>query len=403
MSTHVFLTAAGLLAVCSIANGGDPPKSDPDVAKLVKDLGSPRFAVRENAEQKLVALGSKARAAVQAGTKDADPEVARRCGAILPKVRAAEREAFVAEKHDWPAPAGMKFKEIVGDTTEARKLFALMTDDDHRANLADQAAADPEEAAKLYASRVARLADLEKDAVARFEGRLFPVGADVLMRDASRAAVGPGETALVLFLGSLPRAAGAADPPEVERVLVAGFADLVRGRQRVPARKLFAAWLDRRTGPAAIQSGLEAALYAGVAEAVPVARRLAADPKAPGAVAGTAALVLGHHGARADLSRLSALREDGRAYLVLSGLPGEPDLELQVREVAAAMSLMLRGQDPGAHGFDQTRHSTWWAGPGPAGFTTPNPFELAEARAAALTKAWEWLDKQPDAAPAPKK
>ena len=47
MHSNIFwAAAAGLLAVCP-ANGGDPPKVDRDAAKLVQDLGSPRFAVRE--------------------------------------------------------------------------------------------------------------------------------------------------------------------------------------------------------------------------------------------------------------------------------------------------------------------------------------------------------------------
>src|SRR4051794_18364256 len=114
MSTNVFSVAAGLLVVCPAANGGDPPKVDPDVAKLVHDLGSPRFAVRETAVQRLVELGPKSKPAVLIGTKDADPEVARRCEVVLPRIQAQERRALVEGTGDWPAPAGVRFRDLVG-------------------------------------------------------------------------------------------------------------------------------------------------------------------------------------------------------------------------------------------------------------------------------------------------
>src|SRR4051812_16046986 len=123
MSTHQFAAVAvGLLAVIP-AFGADPPTVDAEVAGLIKDLGSPRFAVRETAVQRLVELGPKAKAAVLAGTKDADPEVARRCEVALPRIQAQERKALVEGTGDWPAPAGVRFKELVGDSKEARSLF----------------------------------------------------------------------------------------------------------------------------------------------------------------------------------------------------------------------------------------------------------------------------------------
>ena len=51
MHTNVFLAIAAVLSTYLPANGGDPPKHDAEVAKLVKDLGSPRFAVREAAQK----------------------------------------------------------------------------------------------------------------------------------------------------------------------------------------------------------------------------------------------------------------------------------------------------------------------------------------------------------------
>ena len=82
-------------------------------------------------------------------------------------------------------------------------------------------------------------------------------------------------TVLALFLGSFPLPDGASNPGRVDHVLCVSFLDLVGGPTKGPARKLFAAWLDRRRGPMALGAGLDAALYGGVPEAVPAARRSA--------------------------------------------------------------------------------------------------------------------------------
>ena len=174
MHTNVFLVVAVGLAVCPAANGGDPPKVDPDVARLIKDLGSPRFAVREKAVQKLVELGPRAKLAVLIGTKDADPEVARRCEVVLPRIQAEERQGAGRRDRGWPAPAGVRFRDLVGDSKEARSLFVEMTGDDHRAGAADAAAHDPPLAARLYAAEVARLAQADATALRRFQAQARP-------------------------------------------------------------------------------------------------------------------------------------------------------------------------------------------------------------------------------------
>jgi hypothetical protein len=404
MSTHVFLTAATLLAVSGLAVCGDPPKDDPDIAKLVRDLGSPKFAVREAAEQKLVALGYKAKAAVLAGTKDPDAEVAGRCEVVLPKVRAAERKALVEGTIDWPAPAGTHFRDLVGDTAEARKLFLLMIEDDRRARLVDEAAGDRTQAAKLYVTERARLVAVPMKAP---DGILLPPGtADreavmAFVRDAHREAVGPADVTLALYLGSFDLPTGARDPADVARLLRTSFFDLATGPQKVPFARLFSAWLAHRRDPDAVQTGLTAALFAHIAEAAPVARRLAADPKAPGPAAGTAVLVLGHLGSKDDRARLSALRDDERVFKVHWG--DGVAIDLQVRDLATAMSLVLRGEALTNFGFEPVEHRSWWTDSAAKPFTTPEVFQSPEARTAVLQKAWDWLDRQPGAPPKPAK
>src|SRR5262249_44378 len=97
---------------------------------LVRRLGSPGFADREAAAKALEDPGGADGDGVRAGTKDPDAEVARRCEALFKQVRAAELAAFEAGKADWPGRAGPKFREVVGESAAARKLFAAAVADD---------------------------------------------------------------------------------------------------------------------------------------------------------------------------------------------------------------------------------------------------------------------------------
>src|SRR4051812_36607789 len=80
-------------------------------AALVKQLGHPRFAVREAAGMQLLEMGGSAVAALRAGTRSEDEEVRTRCTALLPQAKAAgwkkRAEAYLAdadakEKRDLP-------------------------------------------------------------------------------------------------------------------------------------------------------------------------------------------------------------------------------------------------------------------------------------------------------------
>jgi hypothetical protein len=357
-------------------------------AALVPRLGSPKFADREAAHKALADLGAAAAAAVRAGTKDPDAEIARRCEAILPKVRVAERKALVDGTIDLPAPAGTWFRDVAGDTKEARELFALMTDDDRWAAIADAAAANPTGAANLYAAEVNRLvADSPRLVVGR---RLLEE-----TRATSLKVAPAGRVAFVLFLGALPAPDGSPDPAQVTRVLRAGFADLATGPQKAPFGRLFAAWLSRRANPTVVAAGLELALVTGLPDAVPIARRWATDPKAPAPVVGAAALVLGTHGSPGDLALLADLAADARTYRAAT----DTRSEVQVRDVATMMSLVLRGQNVRPFRFEPAQvKSKWGKDAGPCPYTEVEwvPGRPAD-RDAGRKRAWDWLDQQPDA------
>src|SRR5205085_1737156 len=135
--------AAGVIVGPTTATRADRPAADPDPAELVRRLGSPAYAEREAAERQLKAIGAAALPAVTAGATSRDAEVARRCAAIRAHIYQAEAEAFVAGRKEHGSPAWKRFQQLVGDSPEARKLFAEMVADDRRATDVERAEKDP--------------------------------------------------------------------------------------------------------------------------------------------------------------------------------------------------------------------------------------------------------------------
>jgi hypothetical protein len=99
------LLALGLVARTPAA---DPPKADAEqIAKLIKQLSSDDFTVREKATKELEAIGTPALEALREATKSDDTEVKYRAKAILEKV---EKKA-IAEKVLAPTKVKLSFKD----------------------------------------------------------------------------------------------------------------------------------------------------------------------------------------------------------------------------------------------------------------------------------------------------
>jgi hypothetical protein len=304
--------------------------------------------------------------------------------------------------------AEQQFLRLVGDSAAGRKLFADIMEDDQRARTVERAVADPSEAVRQYVTHVQCLERAGEQLYARYAGRLADTDEWERYRDVCRRVVPPGYLSAVLFLGALADLPADADPGDVDHVLRATFIDLSGSVEKDEFRKLFAAWLARRRNPKAVQAGLEAALYAAIPDAVKTARKVAADPKAPPGPAAAALTVLGHYGGHEDLSLLSRWRDEARP--VAGGPAGDGAMYVapvrdwaQVRDVAAAMSLRLRGRGPEEFGFPMACWVGHWFGPDRPPFETIRDVVPAAVREWAQTRAWEWLDKQPGAPPKPGK
>lgn len=157
-----------LLFAAAVAVAGPRPGEEgtPEFEKasaLVKQLGHPRFSVREAAAKQLVEMGGAAVAALTAGTRSDDEEVRTRSTVLLPQAKAAEwkrrADAFLADKdgkqkHDLPMLAEWE-KLMETPDTGSRKLFAEMIRTS--GDLLETAAKNPTAASSAATDRAQRL------------------------------------------------------------------------------------------------------------------------------------------------------------------------------------------------------------------------------------------------------
>ncbi len=107
MKRAFFLLAPMALAAAVLAQGADDP------ADLVKKLGSENYAVREEAQRKLIEMGEKAVPALEEALKSDDLEVRLRAGRALRAIGGEARQAekvAEAERVEQPAAPGVQQK-----------------------------------------------------------------------------------------------------------------------------------------------------------------------------------------------------------------------------------------------------------------------------------------------------
>jgi hypothetical protein len=344
--------------------------------------------------RRLKALGAAALPAIKAGVTSADAETARRCKSLLSAIRNGESESFVAGKKKHDSPAWTSFKTLVGDSKESRQLFVEMMADDRRADAIEQAETNPAKAHEVYAAALERANESLAKAFNRFMGQPISDALGKAAQAALKEAVSPAELAMILFVGRQPLPDGAKDPACREMLFSSGFADAIGGPMKKQFQKLFAAWFDRRRDTKALQAGVSATLNFALKDGVPVSRRLLGDKAMPPILVGRALLVVGHHGIQQDLPLLRGFRDDSRVTSTAGPPGGEQMGTQQVRDFAAAMSLLLAGQDFDNFGFGSDAFLNWYISSTQAPYRSVSLFKSDADRAAALKKAWEWLDSR---------
>ncbi|HEY7315898.1 MAG TPA: hypothetical protein VH643_41595 [Gemmataceae bacterium] len=129
--SRFIILAIGLLLTHLAQSEAATRPETPDIAGLVRRLGSTDFKVRELASRELFRIGLPAKQPLLEGANDPDPEVRRRCRDLLPRILEADRQAklaaFLADtdgklKHD--LPGWERYRKIAGEDDAARRFFA---------------------------------------------------------------------------------------------------------------------------------------------------------------------------------------------------------------------------------------------------------------------------------------
>lgn len=136
---HPGRSKALILALASLLTGSAvrviqaaSPATPDQIAGLIRELGSDRFATREAASDKLAQIGLPAFAALEEALRHADRETRFRAERVLTLIRKNDLErrlaAFAAgtAEDDYDLPAWKRFSKSYGDTELTRRLFVEM-------------------------------------------------------------------------------------------------------------------------------------------------------------------------------------------------------------------------------------------------------------------------------------
>jgi hypothetical protein len=370
-SACVFLTAAWVL----LPLWADRPPAAVGPAQekataLVRQLGDRSFKVRERASRQLVEMGTAAVPALRAGCKDADPEVRRRCEAILPRAVRWESErqlyALLADKEGRPdheLPGWKRYRKEVGTDAPARRLFVDMMR--AHGDLLRAAQRDPVGAAAQVASRCQTLRPG------------WPQAHPVPLAELA---------ALTFVSGD----AQAEPDPDTEMALCRILEErlpeqLTTAPESRCIRKLLVPYLRRCIDAGIGGAALGVALRLELKETAELAVRELREKRGTIKSTATAALALGRCGGQRHLALLEPLLED-RTELGRFGTATTTGTT-ELGDVALAALVRVSGQALKDYGFPAWHVTGYaWKLPGPrvAGF----PSDAERNRAKARWKAW---------------
>ena len=336
-----------------------PPELVAKARDLVRQLGSPVYRDRDRATRELARMGRLALPALAVAATAEDTEVSHRAAWLLARAEAddlrAKVEAFLADtggkyRHDLPGWDALR--GVAGDDQDSRALFAEIVKNPGNRDVLlalrpDMDSADREvELTRAIAAR--------RQAIYLQGSQPLPNGGFVY-----RVVTPELPVVALLFLAEslvtekrLPVGGYYYNPANYLNLPAAKELMAGRGSGSSDAvfRKLVLRWLDTRDGPQGTYAAMNAALNLNLApETITryAARVLTTDGNSHFYRYRAAALIA-QHGGKQHLPALTKLfGDDTRLLFAQNG-----QAEVQVRDFALAMALVLTGQDPKAYGLD---------------------------------------------------
>jgi hypothetical protein len=338
------LLAAG--ATPAAAPASLSPADQERARGLVHQLGDASYAVRQQASQKLFKMGLPVKGLLLEGSKDSDPEVRRRCRELLPAVLEADRlariDAFVADKEGKRAhdlPGWHRFREVVGNSPEARKLFVEMQKGESCTFLID-VDKSPAQAGDLCQARCQQMQE-------KLYGR-FRTGLD----NGNQTPVTLAEMAAVMLVASDPKV----QMPNFSSYMVGNFLyqqaarNALSGNQPTPFRKLVLAWIERQLGDDnGLQYALNMAVNLELKECLDIAVKAAKEKRVKGAGLGAVLTTLGKMGGKEHAALIESHLGDTTVIGNFGINRGSGTTE--VRDAALAMMVHMTKQSHKDYGF----------------------------------------------------
>lgn len=344
-------TTVGLLAA-AIAGwavfGDSSPASEPtpsaadEAAKLIPQLGSDQFAVRETTTTRLMQMGIAIKPALVAALEDSDMEIRARARRILATVVEADFQhrlsLFAADVDDakhYVLPGWKQYRETVGGDRTARDLFVEMQRSEPELLQAFDDGREP--AARMLETRVR----ISQNA---FNGRVGGGSANLSL----------GSVAALLYVASDKHVTVTEDYAS----LVGNLAYHQSFRQSINSgayaailKKILGGWIARDVSQNLASQNMYLALQFDLKEGLGPAIRVLQQPATPAHVKPVALLTVARFGGKDQLplaeSQLgsseicSRIDVNGSSYTT------------QVRDVALYACLKLADQEPKSFGFDR--------------------------------------------------
>ena len=392
--TLFVLAVAGTAAMAAPVLGGPadqaisqaPQPNDPRIASLVRQLGDPQFAARQQATRDLQAIGPAAKEPLTQALQNPDAEVRLRAQRILVHVLEAdfaarlEAFAFDTEGKSYDLPCWESFRKLAGDSPVARQLFAEAVRQEPV--LLETVQQDPRQATEAIAQRC--------DALLAHTSR---TRANRLSYAQPRSVSTARMAALLLAVCStdipLNDAVGTRVSQLFHQSRMAN--DISDKSDDQPLRRLLGAWVQRTAdGNLAFQSvwlAMRFQLKEGLAPAVNLLKRGEQQPY----VRQMAILAIGKLGQREHIPLLEPLLSD-TASCNPNPEEAKTPYRCEIRDVALCAMIHLYGRKPKEFGFEKIQ-------PHPQTLFNQNSmgFDSAAQRTAAVARWKAWQEKQPTA------
>jgi hypothetical protein len=307
--------------------------------RLVQQLGSSSFVVRQKAARGLVSLGIEAEGVLEGALESRDRETRFRSTQILQMVRKQERQrelaAFASDRsgrRQLSLPGWKYFSDIVGTDRVSRELFVEMQKEEWQL-LAALGSANEDDLNQVFGKRSNAI--YQQDAVLRQPVSLGSIAAILLAAGDARVIPATRTAPMINRLCSYQAA--------LKQLMI------FNGDKKPQFESLMSYWLKR--GGSGYYGVLLARKYGLSAGLVPAAEVI--DGGQQPFYRQTGILAFAALGSRSDISQLEKLLEDETPCSTRSDPKNRKNVlyQSQVRDVALATIIHLSGQKPEDFGF----------------------------------------------------